>query len=89
MLKTSQQGIEITNRFFEALDILRANKAIRGVNTFAKRHGINQGNLATLKNDPTNRILKPEYIAYLVEDFHISADWILLGVGPMFRQFSF
>ena len=89
MLITSTREVEITNRFFEALEILRANKTIRGVGTFAKRHGLSQGNLSTLKNDPVNRILKPSYIAYLVEDYHISADWILLGVGPMFRQFEF
>ena len=39
----------------------------------------------TLKNDPEIRFLKPEYLAYLVRDFDISTEWLLLGRVGMFK----
>lgn len=83
-MKISSDGVAITKRFFLAIDVLITQKKIRGLNTFTARHDINYWNLCTLRSDPNIRVLKPEFLAYLVTDFNISATWLLTGVGSMF-----
>ncbi len=83
-MNISKEGIAVTNRFFEAIDMLIAQRRIRGLQTFTNQYGINRWNMITLKGNPENRVLKPEWIVYLVRDFGISPNWILLGKGDMF-----
>lgn len=83
-MKISQEGIDVTKRFFEAIDILKAQKKIRGLQTFTNSHGINRWNMNTVKWNPDRSVLKPEWIVYLIRDYNISPNWILLGVGNMF-----
>lgn len=84
-MNISPEGVSITKRFFEAIDMLKAQKRIRGLQTFTNAYGINRWNLNTVKARPEVSVLKPEWIAYLVRDFGISSDWILLGKGAMFK----
>lgn len=86
MLNISEDAIQITKRFFEALDVLRRQREIRGLNTFARKYDINYWNLSTLKKEPHKRLLKPEFLMYLSRDFNISPKWLLLGSGEMFAR---
>lgn len=81
MLNVSPEAIAITKRFFLAIDILILQKKLRGMNSFAKKYNINYWNLYTLRKEPERRILKVEYIAYLVKDYEISPWYILFGTG--------
>lgn len=83
---TSQDGIDITNRFFTAIEELKKRKVIRGLGTFTNKYNINRWNLITVRDNPQNSVLKPEYISYLVEGYDISAEWLLLGSGAMFKS---
>ena len=83
-LTMTPEGIAITRRFFLALDTLRMTKAIRGMKTFTDRYGINYWNLSTLRKEPEKRILKSEWLAYLVNDYNINAVWLLTGKGNIF-----
>lgn len=83
-MKISPDGIAITKRFFEAIDMLKAQKKIRGLQTFTDKHEINRWNMNTVKWNPDKSVLKPEWIAYLIRDYDISPKWIILGEGDMF-----
>lgn len=86
---TSQDGMEITRRFFKAIEELKARKEIRGLGTFTNRYNINRWNLITVRDNPANSNLKPEYLAYLTEGYNVSAEWLLLGTGTMFKEPKF
>lgn len=83
-LSMTPEGIAITRRFFLALDTLRNEKTIRGMKTFTDRYGINYWNFSTLRKEPEKRILKPEWMAYLVRDYNINPVWLLTGTGNIF-----
>ena len=78
----------ITDRFFLAIEELTERKVIRGLQTFTKRHGINQGNMATLKNNRTRYRIKAEHLAFIAGDYGVSCEWLLLGRGEMFVKGS-
>lgn len=84
-MNISKEGISVTQRFFEVIDALKASKKIRGLQTFTREYNINRWNLCTVKKHPEVSVLKPEWIVYLVRDYGVSSEWILLGKGSMFR----
>lgn len=73
-------------RFFEALQILKANKIIRGKQTFTNRYGINRWNFNTLEKEPERDIFQVSWLEYLVRDYMVSAEWLLTGEGAFFRD---
>lgn len=83
MLNVSSEGVAITKRFFHAIDVLIVQRKLRGLNTFAQRYNINYWNLCTLRKEPERRVLKVEYVSFLVRDFGVSPTYILLGVGSI------
>ena len=40
----------------------------------------------TVKSNPDRSVLKPKWIVYLVRDYNVSAQWLLLGKGGMFND---
>lgn len=82
----TNEGLNITKRFFLALDTLQIKKEIRGVKSFTDRYGLNYWNFSTIRKEPEKRIIKTEWLAYLVSDYNVSAEWLLLGTGSMFKD---
>lgn len=78
----------IADRFFFAIETLSDRKVIRGLQTFTRRHGINYGNMNTLKNHRDRYSIKTEYLAFLAQDYGVSCEWLLLGNGDMFTDIS-
>ncbi|MCM1354720.1 MAG: hypothetical protein NC229_08680 [Bacteroides sp.] len=85
-MNITQDGISITNRFFQAIDILKIEKRMRGLQTFTRNHNLNRWNMVTLRDNPSSRYLQAEWIAWLCSDYNISPDWILFGVGQFYRD---
>lgn len=88
MLTISQEGIAITNRFFEAIETLKKLKKIRGLHSFTDKYKLNYWNTSSIKNSPSNKVLKPEFIYYLVTGYGISAEWLITGEGEMFKKIA-
>lgn len=85
-MNISKEGMDVTRRFFETIDMLKVQKKIRGLQTFTREYGINRWNMNTVKSNPDRSVLKPEWIVYLVRDYNVSAQWLLLGKGGMFND---
>lgn len=79
-----RECLEITRRFFEALDMIKAQKRIRGLQTFTRMYGENYWNFHTLRKE--GQRIKQEWLAYLVRDFDVSPLWLLTGQGGMFTK---
>lgn len=75
---------QIVQRFFEALENLKAMRVIRGIQTFTREHEINSRNLYLLRMDMSRDLFKLEWLTILVEEYGISAEWLLTGRGAMF-----
>lgn len=80
----SPDSQQIVRRFFEALEMLKAMRVIRGIQTFTDEHGIDRRNLYQLRTDKSRGLLKVEWLAILVEEYGVSARWLLTGRGAMF-----
>lgn len=70
-------------RFFEVLEYLKANKHIRGLQTFTTKYNINKRNLYQLKADPSRDIFQVSWLTFLVNDYNVSARYLLTGTGPI------
>ena len=74
-----QECKDITKRFFEALDMVKAQKRIRGLQTFTRQYGENYWNFHTTKKEGLR--IKQEWLTY-----DVSALWLLTGNGNMFLK---
>ena len=82
----SEVGVDISRRFFEAIETLKTQKRIRGLQTFTRNHNLHRWNVNRVKFYPEKHILKPEWIYYLNQDYKVSVKWIILGKGHMFEE---
>ena len=80
----NEEGIKIVERFFKAIYDLKERKVIRGKQTFTRKYGINNRNFWQLEQDKSRDILQLVWIAHLVTDYGVSAEWILTGKGDMY-----
>lgn len=79
----SDISVEITLRFFEAVEVLKRYKRVRGVKTIADECGVHWPNLYRLRRDPRHNTLSSSLLAHLVIHYGISAEWLLTGRGGM------
>ena len=86
------QAIEITRRFFQALNLAIELGKVDGVKGFCEAHNLNRPKYASLKmtiNKPveemTYKCIDVDALAGICNDFGVSAEWLLLGRGKMLK----
>lgn len=83
-IKAAKDNLAIKKRFFAALaQIVLKEKDWRGIRAFARVYEINPGNFYQLRVKD-NFTVEPAYLAWIVEDYNVSASWLLTGQGEMF-----
>lgn len=82
----SEESQRIIKRFFDAIGILKANKIIRGLQTFTTRYKINKRNFYTCKNTPESDIFQVAWLNLLVVDYKVSPNWLITGEGSFFQE---
>lgn len=81
----TEDSQKVVLRFFEALHYLKDQKIIRGKQTFTTRFNINRWNLNSLEKDPSRDIFQPAWLTYLVNEYGVSATWLLTGRGEILK----
>ena len=76
----------IVCRLFQALERLKHDRAIRGLQTFTARYGINRWNVITLRREPQRNIFQPAWLLYLVRDYGVSPTWLITGQGSFYAD---
>lgn len=84
-MQTAESQVIVT-RFFEALQTLKDDKVIRGKQTFTNRYGINRWNFNTCEKQPERDIFQVAWLAHLVNDYKVSADWLISGNGSFYAH---
>lgn len=79
---THSKSIQINTRFFAAIDVLKQNGMIVSVAEFCRSYDIDPGNMTRLKREP-HREFELAFLSYIIEDYGISAEWLLTGRGRM------
>lgn len=74
---------KIIKRFFEALYYLKSERIIKGKQTFTAKFKINRWNMNTFEKDMSRDIFQPAWLAYLVDEYGVSATWLLTGRGDI------
>ena len=89
----SKQAEEIQRRFFEALDLLIAQGRLKGIKTFCDEHGLNRTKYSNRRNALASgssaspyKLIDIEALTYLVKDYGISAEWLLMGKGEVIKR---
>jgi hypothetical protein len=85
---------EIQARFFQAIDMLIESGKIKSLNSFCEHYGLHRpkySNIRSYSKDQTKlgtgyKFIDIDALAYLVADFGVSSDWLLLGKGGMFTN---
>jgi len=78
----------VVERFFKALERIIEDKMIRGRKTFTDKYNINRRRLYSIEENKESDAFQVAWLTYLVEDFGISAKWLLTGKGDMYVTYK-
>lgn len=75
---------QISIRMRQAIDYCMGNWG--DCNKFCIKYGINYSNLLRTLREYETRSVQPDWIAAIVLEYNVSADWILTGRGEMMSK---
>lgn len=76
---------QIMERFYSALDAIIAKKDIRGVATYCRLYEIDRRNFIAQRKDPERGWFQLSWLQPMVKEYGINAEWLLTGMGRMFK----
>lgn len=80
------ETLSIIERFFNSISFLVSAKKIRGKATYCRLYDIDRRNFeAQFKNHSAGHF-QVSWLLGLINDFNISAEWLLTGKGDMFKR---
>ena len=79
-------SLQIIDRFFQAIELLRQYRIIRGLQTFTRNHGLNRWNINVMKKDRSHNYFRASWITFLYQDYKVSPIWMLTGEGGFFLE---
>jgi hypothetical protein len=86
---------EIQERFFQALNLLIESGKIKGMQSFCTEYDLHRPTYSNIRTMVTDgkpgtgyKFIDIDALSYLVDDYGISADWLLSGRGGMFRAIN-
>lgn len=77
------QSQEVVARFYEAVQYLIDTGQLRSLRAFTEKYGILYSNFYKAMADHSRQVFQIGWMAPLVVDFNISADWLVTGRGSM------
>ena len=80
------EGIEVTKRFYEAIDRLIELGEIKGKQTFCRDYDIDKRNFYLIRREPEKHLMNVAWLSHLVKDYPVSAHWLLTGRGTMIKK---
>lgn len=80
----SPESIAITKRFFEVLRDLIEAGVLHGKKTFTDKYDIGRWNFNKVEKDPESLSVQLSWLAALINDYDVSAEWLMTGRGGKF-----
>jgi len=79
---------KIIIRFYEAIDELIKEGRLKNFASFIRRYDLSQTNFYKSKGQPERDIFQPAWLSYVVNDYGVSANWLLSGTGKPLKKFT-
>ncbi len=80
----TNETLEIMKRFYEAVDMLIAQKRIRGIQTYCTLTKIDRRHYYEQRKEVSRGYFQMSWMLPLIKEFGVSSDWLLLNRGGMF-----
>ena len=87
------QAKAIQDRFFQAIDALIAEGKLSGLQPFCNQYGLLRTKYSSIRSTMKDsekgtgyKFIDIDALVYLVKDYNVSSDWLLLGRGEMFAK---
>jgi hypothetical protein len=68
------------------LDAIIAKKQIRGVQTYCRLNDLDVRNFKAQRKNPERGWFQVSWLQPLVKDYNVSAEWLLTGIGEIFKK---
>jgi hypothetical protein len=78
-------SIKIITRFYEAIEELKSMRKIEMYKDFLDRYDIQKTAFYEARRVKESDRFQVAWLAYLINDYEISPEWLMSGKGKMFR----
>ena len=82
----TEETLSIIARFFQTIDFLVSAKLMRGKATYCRLYNIDRRNFDAQSKNHSLGIFQVSWLLGLINDFRISAEWLMTGKGDMFKK---